>query len=218
MSGDLGAATFAALGIAVSPVPFLVALALVSSDGTRGRASAFVSGQALAVVAVVAGVVFLLPVDDPDEGGVATALAVLEIAVGTALAALLVVHLRRARAGSEQQWERLLDRVDTRAALAGGAAMIVVNPKNLALTLAGSAAMLRLGWEGARAGAAVLVFGAISVSCVFALVVAARVFPKRTVALLEPARAFVVRHELGLGTIVLGGLASFFLLHGLSSV
>jgi len=64
VGGELSAAIVASVGIALSPLPLVLAVALVGPDGLVTRATTFVSGEALAVGAVCAAAVFVLQSDE----------------------------------------------------------------------------------------------------------------------------------------------------------
>jgi threonine/homoserine/homoserine lactone efflux protein len=215
MSGDLSALTAAALGIALSPVPFVLVVALLGSTRPVPNAVAFVSGEALAVACIVGAVVFVTA-DDGTVAPLEGKLNVLEVVVGVALGVLLVVHLRRPpRADGPPRWSTLLDRVGPRGAFAGGLAMVAINPKNLALTLAGSASIVQLGYSTSGQAASVLTFSGVAVSALLLLLALTAAFPARSASLLARSQSVVYSHERALVGILLGALAAFFLLRGL---
>ena len=57
--GGLGSLTLAALGLALSPVPFLLAVGLLDMRGATPRAVAFVGSEAPALAAITATTVLL---------------------------------------------------------------------------------------------------------------------------------------------------------------
>ena len=211
----MGAATLAAIGIALSPLPLLFGIALLGADGMIARTVAFASGEAVAIAVVaVVGILVLERGDDGDVQG----LPVLEVAIGVLLAVLLVVHVRRARSTAAPRWQAFLDRIGTGKAFVGGLAMVAVNPKNLALTIAGAAAILQLDYPLGGELAGVLTFTAVSISALLALVVLVAAFPQRAARVLDRVHFFASAHERVLGTVLLAILASFFLLRGLAGV
>jgi len=214
VGGDLSSATLAAIGIALSPLPFLLAVGLLGPDGRVTRAAAFVAGEALAVGAACAAAVFALRREDVDGGATPLAIALFEIAIGCVLALLFAAHLKRTRRRGQPEWQTRLDRVGTGTAFAAGAAMIVVNPKNLALTLAGAAAILQLGSSTGGQVTGVVTFTVASVSVLGAMIVLAQAFPKRVRSIIGRVRSFVVDHERVLVAVLLGVLAAFFLVRG----
>ena len=213
--GDLGSLTLPALGLALSPLPLLLAVALVGPGGVTQRAVAFVGGEALAVAVVTAVAVFLLPVGDGHNGALGSSLAALELTIGGVLALLLVVHLRSARAGRASHWSELLDRLGPKGAFGSGLAMVVANPKNVALSLAGAAAILERTSSGGGELVGVTVFTLLGVSALVALLVLVGAFPARTGRLLRRLQAFLVEHERALVTVLLGVLATYFVSRGL---
>jgi threonine/homoserine/homoserine lactone efflux protein len=215
VTDDLGALVAAAIGIGLSPLPFVLAIALLGSSRPIGNALAFVSGEALAVGGI-ATIAVVLTAGEGD-GSLESALSALEVVVGACLAALLVVHLRR-RPLKEgpPAWSGFLDSVGPRTAFAGGVAMVAVNPKNLALTLAGAASIVQLGYSASGQAAGVLTFTLVAVSALLVLLGLAAVSPARSAAALGRAEAFVFAHERVLVGGLLGALAAFFLLRGLT--
>jgi threonine/homoserine/homoserine lactone efflux protein len=212
---DLSAFAAAALGIALSPLPFVLAIALLGSSRPLGNAVAFVSGEALAIGGIATLAVVLTAGE--SDGSLADVLSALEIVVGACLAALLVVHLRRRplREGPPA-WSGFLDSVGPRTAFAGGVAMVAVNPKNLALTLAGAASIVQLGYSAGGQVASVLTFTFVAVSALLVLLGVAAVSPARSAAALGRAETFVFSHERLLVGGLLGALSAFFLLRGVT--
>jgi len=216
VSGDLSAFAAAAIGIAVSPLPFLFAIALLGTNRPTRNALAFITGEALAVAVVATVTVVLVADGDGTAGPLERPLSVLEIVVGAVFAALLVVHLRGPRReGERPRWSTVLDGVGPRGAFAGGLAMVAVNPKNLALTLAGAAAIAQLGYSAGGQAASVVGFTAIAVSLLVGLLLVAVSFPERSTAVLSRAQAAVYARERVIVASVLGLLAAFFLVRGL---
>jgi Sap, sulfolipid-1-addressing protein len=214
VSDDLGALA-AAIGIGLSPLPFVLAIALLGSSRPIGNALAFVSGEALAVGGIATLAVVLAAGE--TGGSFETLVSTLEIVVGACLAALLVVHLRRRPLkDGAPAWSSFLDTVGPRTAFAGGVAMIAVNPKNLALTLAGAASIVQLGYSAGGQAASVLTFTVVAVSALLVLLGVAVALPTTSAAALRRAETFVFAHERVLVGALLGALAAFFLLRGVS--
>jgi threonine/homoserine/homoserine lactone efflux protein len=215
VTGDLSAFAAAALGIALSPLPVLFQIALLGTSRPARNAVAFISGEAFAVAAIAVLVVAITSDEDGTGGPLERPLSALEVVVGVFFAALLVVHLSRPRGEEPPGWSTFLDRVGPRGAFAGGLAMIVLNPKNLALALAGAAAIAQLGYSAGGQAASVAGFTAVAVSVLVGLLLAVLAFPERSAALLARTHAAVLSRERVLVAVVLGALAIFFLLRGL---
>ena len=216
MNADLAALVLAALGIALSPAPFLLAVALLGASKSARTATAFVTGEALALGAVTASAVFLARAEEGSEDDLGSSLAAVEIAVGAILALLLLVHARRSRERRSPEWWSRLGRVGVRGAFGGGLAMVVVNPKNFALALGGATAILELWSSTGAQAASVVAFTAVAVSLLLALIVLATIFPERAEMLFDRAQGFVLDHERGLVAVLLGTLAVFFLARGVA--
>jgi len=214
MSGDLGALAFAALGIALSPLPFVLAVALLGTGSSPRTAAAFVTGQALAVGTVSAAAVFLVPVDEETDDSLGTSLGLVELTVGVLIALLRVAHLRRSSSARSAGWWSRLARVGPRAAFGGGLAMVVVNPKNLALTLAGAAAIIQLSSSTRVQAAGVVTFATLAVAVLLLVVLSVMAFPQRSRTILDRVHGFVLDHERTLVTILLGAVATFFVARG----
>jgi threonine/homoserine/homoserine lactone efflux protein len=210
----VGTAAAAALGIAISPIPLLAVAALLGSAGTTRTALAFVAGEALAVGAIAAIVVVVAA--RTLEGSLDSSLAFMQLGVAAALVLLLVLHLRMSE--DETASTRVLAAIDgvrPRVALLSGAAMVGVNPKNLALTLAGAAAILELDQSGGRQAMALVGFTVIAVSLLVLVVTAYALAPARAAALLARGRTFTLRHERIVVNGVLLALALLFFTRGL---
>ena len=215
MTGDVSAFTAAALGIALSPLPFLLEVALLGSSRPARNVIAFVSGEAFAVAAIAALAVVLASDGEGTAGRLERPLSALEMVVGALFAVLLAVHLRRPRRDDDRpRRSSVLDRVGPRGAFAGGLAMVAANPKNLALTLAGAASIAQLGSSAGGKAASVVGFTAVAVSFLVAVLVVVVAFPERSRELLARAQAAIYARERALVGVVLGVLALFFLLRG----
>lgn len=160
-----------ATGIAVSPLPVVVALVLLSGAQPRRATAAFLvgttAGTAAAVAVLVAAVAALGVTDAPETlDGARVALGTLLVALGLAF----VVWRRRLRT------VRLVDRAAAASpsrAAAIGVVLPLVNVKNLSLTLAAAIAIVSAGQV--LAGAALVVV--LSVSLVAAVAVVGLAVP-----------------------------------------
>jgi threonine/homoserine/homoserine lactone efflux protein len=198
----------------VSPIPALAVAALLGSRGSLRAASAFVAGEALAVGAIVALVV-VVAAESLDDS-LDSALAVMQLGIAALLALLLVAHSRKMRdAPASTRVLAALDGVGSSVAFMTGAAMVAVNPKNLALALAGGAAILELDQTGGSNVVTVLVFTAVAVSLPIAEALAYALMPNASARLLARGRELILRHERVVVNGVLLGLSLLFLARGL---
>ena len=201
----------AAFGIAVSPIPAIAVAALLGTDGSLRAASAFVAGKAIGIFTVVTIVVAASA--DSLGNSLHSALAFVQLGIATVLALLLVAHLRRGRDRSASSHVLAsLHGVEVRLGVAfvSGVAMVAVNPKNLALALAGAAAIVDLDATWRVNAVTVVAFTVLASSILVAEVLIYRLAPRRTASLLAQGRASVMRHERCVTTTVLLGLALLF--------
>jgi threonine/homoserine/homoserine lactone efflux protein len=218
VQGDLLTLTVTALGIALSPLPLLLVVGLLGASGPGTTAVAFVSGEAIAIGVVLLGAIFVFGSAGSEGGSLGLAQPVLELTIGALLLALLLVHLRRPRRSQEGTALAMLERVGAPTAFAGGLGMVLVNPKNLALTLAGAATIVDLTSSTGARVAALTLFTAGAVSLVAALVAAMAVFPERGGALLGRGRDLVMMRERAVVASLLVVLGTFFLVRGLRAL
>ena len=215
----MGTAGAAAFGIAVSPIPAVAVAALLGTTSPLRAASAFVAGQGVGIFAVVTIVVVASA--DSLGNSLHSALAFMQLGIAAILTLLLIAHLRRNREQSASSHVLAsLDGLVVRpgAAFVSGVAMVGVNPKNLALALAGGAAIVDLDATWSVDAVTVAAFTVLASSLLIAEVLAYRLAPRRSASLLAQGRASVMRHERGVVTAVLLGLALLFFTLGLATL
>ena len=167
-------------------------------------------------VAAIAATVVAVTTRQLDAGTLDPTFAVLQLAVAAVLAGLLVVHALRRE--SPARAARLLDALDgvrPAVAFAAGVLLVALNPKNLALTLAGAAAIVDLDRSAGLELAAVAAFTGLAVSVLAVAVGCYAVAPARAGVLLARGRGLLLRRERVVLAVVLGGLAALFLVRGL---
>jgi len=138
------------VGVALSPVPIIAVVLLLGTARARANGPAFVLGWVIGLAVVGTIVLFAASGADASETGEpATWVDVLELVLGCLLALLAVKQWRgRPREGDEAALPTWMQTIDTFApgkALAMGALLSGVNPKNLLLTLAAASAIATLG-------------------------------------------------------------------------
>jgi Sap, sulfolipid-1-addressing protein len=155
------------VGVALSPIAIVGVVLMLSTPRGRSTGPAYLAGWVVALLAV--GAVFLLVsgAAGADEGrGEADWVDVLKLVLGLAL---VVAAFRRGRArlrgGGESRempgWMRSVDRFTPGRAAATGAALVAVNPKNLALVLAAAAAIAETGASTGGRAVALIVFALV---------------------------------------------------------
>jgi hypothetical protein len=133
-----------AVAIAISPVPVLAVVLMLMSDGGRGNAVALLAGWALTLAVVAGGVAVLglgasADADGHGGSGVATA----QLVVAAILLVVIAVEWRgRPRAGEPHRpprWMAMAIELGAARALGLGVALVVLNAKDGALTVAAGA-------------------------------------------------------------------------------
>lgn len=126
------------LGVAVSPFPLIALLLMLLSDRELINAWAFLCGWA-ATVTVIAGLTALTGITIPGGDDTPAWIPVGEIVIGIALLiTALVVMRRRARgvgAGGHARWLAVIDDITPPRAAALAMALVLLNAKDLALTI-----------------------------------------------------------------------------------
>jgi threonine/homoserine/homoserine lactone efflux protein len=166
MGGAIGGSLPLAIGVALSPVPIIAVVLMLTTRRARSNGLAFVIGW-LAGLAVVGAIV--LSVADPAEasksGDPATWVSWLKIALGAAL--LLVAGLQfrgRPKDGDQAalpKWMASIDTMKPPAVLGLAAVLAGANPKNLLLAVSAAASIAQTGISGADQVIAYAVFALI---------------------------------------------------------
>jgi hypothetical protein len=166
MGQAIGGSLPMAIGIALSPIPIIAVVLMLTTPRARANGPAFVLGWLLGL-GVVGAIVLLIagPSGASESGGPATWVAWLEIVLG---ALLLLVALRQFRGrphGDEEapmpKWMGAIDHVKPVGAVGLAALLAGVNPKNLLLAVAGAAAIAQTGISGTQQAIAYAVFAVI---------------------------------------------------------
>jgi threonine/homoserine/homoserine lactone efflux protein len=154
------------VGVALSPVPIIAVVLMLGTPRARANGPAFVLGWVIGLSVV--GTIVLLAAggaDASESGEPATWVDVLELVLGCLLALLAVQQWRgRPRKGDEAalpKWMQTIDTVAPGKALAMGALLSGVNPKNLLLTLGAASAIAQTGVDTGQQAVALAVFVAI---------------------------------------------------------
>jgi hypothetical protein len=214
-----------AIGVALSPVPIIAVVVLLTSSRARSLGPVFVLGWWLGLVVVGA---IVLAVVGPSGGGSAGQrtrwVSWVLIVLGVLLLVGAVRRLRgRARRGEEAPlpaWMRAIDRLKPPVVLGGGAVLGAVRPQNLLLVVGGAAAIAQTGIAGGQQAIAYAVFAVIATLGVAVPVVIYFAMGTRSGELLGRLKGWMGRHDAVILAVVLvvigvtligdgiGGLAS----------
>ncbi|MFD0261789.1 GAP family protein [Kitasatospora indigofera] len=160
MGDAVGQMLASAVGIAISPLPLIAVILMLATPKGQANGAAFTAGWMLALAAVVAVVVLAGSGVDTDAGK-PTWSYWLKLALGVLFLLLGARQWRgRPREGhvtEPPRWMRAVDRFTPGKAAGLGAALVVANPKNLALAVGGAASIATSGAAvGGKTVAAVL--------------------------------------------------------------
>lgn len=167
MGDAIGQSLSLAIGVALSPIPIIaVTLLLVSAHG-RVSGPAFVLGWVLGL-AVIGAIVLAVagPADAAgDEGGPATWVHVLKLALGVLLV-LVAIRQWSSRPGAETvgkspKWMTAIEGFTPVKALGTGALLGGAYPKNTLLAVGAAASIAQTGVSGAQQAIAYAVFAII---------------------------------------------------------
>ena len=166
MGEAIGQVLSLGVGVALSPVPIIAVVLMLGTARARANGPAFVLGWVIGL-AVVGTIVLLAAsgADASESGEPATWVDVLKLVLGCLLVLVAVRQWRgRPREGDEAAFPKWMQTIDTFApgkALAMGALLSGVNPKNLLLTLGAASAIAQTGIDTGQQAVALAVFVAI---------------------------------------------------------
>jgi Sap, sulfolipid-1-addressing protein len=163
MGQAIGGSLALAVGIALSPIPIIAVVLILTSRAARVNGPAFVLGWLLGL-AVVGAIVLVIagPTGASASGAPASWVSWVKIVLGVLLLAVAVRQFRgRPHDGDEPAMPHWMARIDNTSPLAAAgiaAALAAVNPKNLLLAVGGAATIAQTGISGAQQALSYLVF------------------------------------------------------------
>jgi hypothetical protein len=189
-----------AIGIALSPVPIIAVVLMLTTARARINGPAFVIGWLLGLGIV--GVIVLAiagPAAASSSGAPATWVSWLKIVLGVLLLLVAARQFRSRPHGQEQasmpKWMGTVDKFKPPAALGAGALLAGLNPKNLLLAVAGAAAIAQTGIAGSQQAIAFTVFAVIATIGVGAPVVIYVAMGKRSADILGNLKDWMAEHN-----------------------
>lgn len=223
MNGVIGDILVNALGIAISPVPIIVAILMLLSPNARGTSVGFLLGWIVGITAAVVVFTLLSAVLAAADPGQARPIAgAVKIGVGFGLLLLAGRQWRsRPRDGepvAPPKWIAAIDTMKPPAAAGLAFLLAAVNPKNLLMAAAGGLTIGGAGIAGVQQVVAILIFVVIASFSVLAPVVAYLVATDRVAVGLDALRGWLLDNSatimgvvlLVIGVVTIGkGIASF---------
>jgi Sap, sulfolipid-1-addressing protein len=166
MGQAIGGSLPLAVGIALSPVPIIAVVLMLTSRRAKVNGPAFVLGWLIGLGIVGAIVLTLAGAGSGSKSGSpATWVSWVKIALGVLLLLVAFREFRSRPRGDEEpqmpKWMATIDKTTPVAAVGLAAVLSGANPKNLLLAVGGAAAIAGTGISGAQQAVAYLVFALI---------------------------------------------------------
>jgi hypothetical protein len=154
-----------ALGVALSPIPIIAVVLILTTQRARVNGTVFITGW-LAGLAIAGAIALSIagPADASASGAPATWVSWLKVVLGAALLLVAALQFRnRPRNGDRVELPKWMGRVDEIKPLpaAGLGVLAGLNPKNLLLVAAAAAAIAQTGISGGEQAIAYLVFALV---------------------------------------------------------
>ena len=166
MGEAIGGSLPLAFGVAISPVPIIAVVLMLTTRRGRVNGPVFVLGW-LCGLAVVGAIVLCVmgPSGTGSSGSPATWVSWIKVALGVLLLLLAVRQFRGRPAGDETaampKWMAAIDTIKPPAAFGLAAVLAGVNPKNVLMAVGGAASIAQTGISGAQQAVAYAIFALI---------------------------------------------------------
>jgi hypothetical protein len=199
MGQAIGGSLALAIGIAVSPLPIIAVVLILTTPRAKTNGPAFLAGWLLGL-AIVGALVLVLanPAGASQAGGPATWVSWVKVVLGVLLLVALRQFRGRPRDGDDApmpKWMGRIDDVRPLTALGFAAVLAGANPKNLLLAVAGAAVIAQTGISGVQQAISYLVFALIGSIGVGAPVVIYFAMGERSEAMLAGLKDWMGRNN-----------------------
>jgi threonine/homoserine/homoserine lactone efflux protein len=196
-----------AVGVAISPMPIVAIVLMLVTPKARTNGLAFLLGWIIGIAIVGAIALAIVNPDESSAGsGKATWISWLELILGLLLLLVAVRQWRsRPHEGEEAatpKWMGALDDFTPVKALAAGAALSGLNPKNLLFIIGGADAIAETYISGSQEVVAWLVFMLIASLGVVTPVVIYFVMGERATAVLENLKNWMARNNTAITAVL----------------
>ena len=166
MGEAIGQSLPLAIGVALSPIPIIAVVVLLTSSRARSLGPVFVLGWLLGLVVVGAIVLVVVGPSGAGSSGQRTRwVSWVMIVLGVLLLVAAGRHLRGTRGGEEvplPAWMGAIDRLNPAVVLGGGVVLGGVRPRSLLLVVGGAVAIAQTGIGGGQQAIAYAVFAVIA--------------------------------------------------------
>jgi hypothetical protein len=207
MSEAIGHSLPLAIGVALSPIPIIAVVVLLTSSRARSLGPVFVLGWLLGLVVVGAIVLVVVGPSGAGSSGQRTRwVSWVMIVLGVLLLVAAGRHLRGTRGGEEvplPAWMGAIDRLNPAVVLGGGVVLGGVRPRSLLLVVGGAVAIAQTGIGGGQQAIAYAVFAVIATIGVAVPVVIYFAMGTRSAELLGRFKGWMRRHNAVIVAVVL---------------
>jgi hypothetical protein len=200
MGQAIGSTLPLAVGVALSPVPIIAVVLMLTSRRARSNGPAFVIGWLIGL-AVIGAIVLSVagPAGASKSGSPATWVSWVKIVLGAALLLVAVRQFRGRPKDSDEaglpKWMASIDTMKPLAVLGLAALLGGVNPKNLLLAVSAGASIAQTGISGADQAIAYAVFALIGTIGVGTPVVIYFALGERSATMLATLKDWMGRHN-----------------------
>ena len=196
-----------AIGVALSPIPIIAVVVLLTSSRARSLGPVFVLGWLLGLVVVGAIVLVVVGPSGAGSSGQRTRwVSWVMIVLGVLLLVAAGRHLRGTRGGEQvplPAWMGAIDRLNPAVVLGGGVVLGGVRPRSLLLVVGGAVAIAQTGIGGGQQAVAYAVFAGIATIGVAVPVVIYFAMGTRSAELLGRFKGWMRRHNAVILAVVL---------------
>lgn len=197
-----------AVAVAISPMPIIGVVLMLATPRARSNGPAFLIGW-IAGLAILGTVVLLVSsgASASDDGQPEDWVSILKLVLGVLLLLVAVRQWRGRPRGDEQpqlpKWMRAIDTFTAPKALAMGALLAALNPKNALLTIAAGATIAGTGISAAEQAGALAVFIVIATVGVAAPVVVYFALGSRSAEVLEEMKNWMSANNAAIMAVLL---------------
>lgn len=200
MGQAIGSSLPLAVGVALSPVPIIAVVLMLTSRRARSNGPAFVIGWLIGL-AVIGAIVLSVagPAGASKSGSPATWVSWVKIVLGAALLLVAVRQFRGRPKDSDEaalpKWMASIDTMKPLTVLGLAALLGGVNPKNLLLAVSAGASIAQTGISGADQAIAYAIFALIGTIGVGTPVVIYFALGERSATMLATLKDWMGRHN-----------------------
>lgn len=200
MGQAIGSTLPLAVGVALSPVPIIAVVLMLTSRRARSNGLAFVIGWLIGL-AVIGAIVLSVagPAGASKSGSPATWVSWVKIVLGAALLLVAVRQFRGRPKDSDEaalpKWMASIDTMKPLTVLGLAALLGGVNPKNLLLAVSAGASIAQTGISGADQAIAYAIFALIGTIGVGTPVVIYFALGERSATMLATLKDWMGRHN-----------------------